>query len=168
MATCTSKEMASPEDRTAIVNKLRKAAEQGDARAQLKLGQMYQFGDYPGITADQAEAEKWYRKAAEQFRKRGEEGDAEALIELGDMYKNSHGYGFSNGQGPLARPDSAEAAKWWCKATELFRKRGEEGDAEALYRLGDMHRTGKGVPRDYAEAAKWYRKAAEQGYRVIN
>jgi TPR repeat protein len=42
----------------------RKAAEQGYAPAQCKLGTMYSQGH--GVTQDYAEAMKWYRKAAEQ------------------------------------------------------------------------------------------------------
>ena len=41
----------------------RKAAEQGEARAQMKLGLMYQTGG--GVAQDDKEAVKWYRKAAE-------------------------------------------------------------------------------------------------------
>jgi TPR repeat protein len=47
----------------------RKAAEQGDARAQYNLGQMHREGQ--GVPQDYAEAVKWYRKAVEQ-------GDADA------------------------------------------------------------------------------------------
>ena len=42
----------------------RKAAEQGDADAQFKLGWMYRNGR--GVEADDAQAMQWYRKAAEQ------------------------------------------------------------------------------------------------------
>jgi hypothetical protein len=43
---------------------MRAAAEQGDASAQSKLGQMYLNGD--GVPQDLAEAVKWIRLAAEQ------------------------------------------------------------------------------------------------------
>ncbi len=42
----------------------RKAAEQGNAVAQCKLGQCYHNGE--GVEQDYAEALKWYRKAADQ------------------------------------------------------------------------------------------------------
>ncbi len=49
--------------------------EQGDAYAQFLLGVIYEIGR--GVTKDESEAVKWYRKAAEQ-------GDAkEALKRLG-------------------------------------------------------------------------------------
>ncbi len=42
----------------------RKAAEQGDERAQYNLGRCYDKGE--GVAQDKTEAIKWYRKAAEQ------------------------------------------------------------------------------------------------------
>jgi len=42
-------------------------AEQGDAEAQLNLGDMYSDGE--GIAKDDREAVKWYRLAAEQGNK---------------------------------------------------------------------------------------------------
>ena len=42
----------------------RKAAEQGDAEAQYKLGGCYLDGE--GVARDKTEALKWWRKAAEQ------------------------------------------------------------------------------------------------------
>ena len=49
-------------------------AEQGDAAAQHKLGVMYDNGE--GVLVNDAEAVKWYRKAAEQ-------GDSDAQTILG-------------------------------------------------------------------------------------
>lgn len=46
------------------IENYRKAAEQGDAVAQRKLG--YRYGNGIGVKQDHAEAFKWYRKAAEQ------------------------------------------------------------------------------------------------------
>ena len=56
----------------------RKAADQGDAEAQLNLGKSY-FSRM-GVPGDTKEAVKWYRKAALQ-------GDAEAQSLLGRAYK---------------------------------------------------------------------------------
>ncbi len=47
-----------------LVKKNRRAAEQGDAEAQYRLGSFYREGF--GVQQDDAEAMKWYRKAAEQ------------------------------------------------------------------------------------------------------
>ncbi|MBQ9776558.1 MAG: sel1 repeat family protein, partial [Lentisphaeria bacterium] len=63
------------ENKQEAVKWYRKAAEQGDAKAQYNLGNCYYFGN--GVTENEQEAVKWYRKAAEQ-------GDAKAqyVIEL--------------------------------------------------------------------------------------
>ena len=52
------------EDDTEAAKWFRKAAEQGDAEAQSKLGECYYFGI--GVEKDETEALKWFRKAAEQ------------------------------------------------------------------------------------------------------
>ncbi len=65
-------------------DKVSAKAEQGDARAQYKLGLMYTFGD--NVTQDDREAVKWYSKAAEQ-------GDIDAQHNLGVTYYNGDGAG---------------------------------------------------------------------------
>ena len=76
------------------VEAYRRAAEQGDASAQYKLGLRYDNGW--GVPQDDAEAVKWYRRAAEQ-------GDASAQNNLGVMY--------GNGQG--VPQDDVEAYAWF-------------------------------------------------------
>ena len=56
------------------------AEQEDDAEAQLRLGQMYQYGF--GVKEDHKEAVKWYRLAAEQ-------GEPEAQHSLGAMYENT-------------------------------------------------------------------------------
>ncbi len=124
-------------DYVVALREWRPLAEQGDAKAQFKLGVMYEFGQ--GVPQDYAEALQWYRKAAAQ-------GVAEAQYNLGSMYLKGQG----------VPQDYAEAVKW-------YRKPAKRGGAKAQYNLGIMYRTGLGVPQDYAEAVKWYRKAAAQG-----
>ena len=64
-------------DYATALREWRDLAEQGDARAQNNLGNMYDMGK--GVTQDYAEALKWRRLAADQ-------GYAEAQITLGNMY----------------------------------------------------------------------------------
>ena len=64
------------QDHTEAVKWYRKAAEQGDANAQVNLGVCYDKGQ--GVKQDHDEAAKWYRKAAEQ-------GDAQAKAYLGGL-----------------------------------------------------------------------------------
>ena len=63
-------------DYVKAVEWFRKAAEQGDADAQCKLGYCYFYGD--GVAKNYTEASKWYHKAAEQ-------GDADAKARLEEL-----------------------------------------------------------------------------------
>ena len=116
----------------------RQSAEQGDAKAEYDLGEMYYYGR--GVTQNYAEAVRWYQKAADQ-------GDASGENGLAYMY--SHGEGVPK--------DNAVALRW-------YRKAADEGYAKAQFNLGNMYYFGYGVPPENAEAARWYRKAADQGY----
>ena len=44
-----------------------------------------------------------------------------------------------------------------------YKKLAEQGNAGAQFNLGQMYRSGEGVPKDEQQAVVWYRKAAEQG-----
>ncbi len=65
--------------------------------------------------------------------------------------------GLDEGVAAYMRGDYATAVREW-------RPLAEQGDAAAQYYLGNLYRTGQGVPQDYAEAERWYRRAVEQGY----
>ena len=121
---------------TEVVELIEKA-KAGDAVAQALLGKRYVDGK--GVTKDDKEAVKWWRKAAKQNNARAQYG-------LGIMY--------DTGRGVLE--DDKEAVKW-------YRKAAEQGYAAAQFELGVMYANGEGVPEDDKEAVKWYRKAAEQG-----
>lgn len=84
---------------TEAVKRCRRAAEQGDAKAQNSLGVCYANGR--GVERSLAEAAKWFRKAAEQ-------GDAKAQCNLGWCYKDGKG----------VERSLAEAAKWWRRAAQ--------------------------------------------------
>ena len=113
-------------------------AEQGDAKAQFRLGYIYYQGK--GVPQDYAEAVRWYRKAADQ-------GDPNAQTDLGSMYY----------QGKGVPQDYAEAVRW-------YRKAADQGHAWAQDGVAFMYYQGKGVPQDHAEALRWYRKAVDQDY----
>jgi TPR repeat protein len=99
---------------------------------------MYAVGQ--GVPKDGAEAEKWFRFAADQ-------GYAPAQYNLGVMY--------ANGWGVPQNYD--EAAKWHALAAN-------QGYVIARYNLGVAYREGNGVPQNYSEAMKWFRLAADQGF----
>ena len=92
-----------------------------------------------GVPKDEAEAAKWYRKAAEQ-------GYAEAQCDLGLCYHKGEG----------VPKDKRESVIWYWKAAE-------QGLAEAQYNLGYAYANGAGVTKDYLEAYAWYNLAAANG-----
>jgi uncharacterized protein len=116
-------------------------ADQGDARAQFHLGDIYLDGN--GVSQNETEGLKWLRLAAEQ-------GFAEAQNTLGNWYIDEQ-------ENDIDTPkDYAEVLTWYQLAAE-------QGNAGGQNNLGYMYDTGKGVPQDYVEAVKWYRLAADQG-----
>lgn len=115
---------------------LRRAAEQGHAKAQCLLGEMYSAGQ--GVPRDTAEAERWFRKAADQ-------GYTNAQVDLGNLYKKR-----------LHPADSIEAVKW-------YRKAAEQGNKYGQYELAGMYEAGMGVERDIVLAYMWYDLGAAQG-----
>jgi TPR repeat protein len=117
-------------------------AKQGDAEAQLHLGNMYKKGK--GVPEDYKEAVRWYRKAAEQ-------GEAHAQMELGYMYRMGY-----DGEG--VPQNYKEAVRW-------YRKAAEQGYVRTQYTLGVMYRDGEGVPKDLVASYAWLNISAAQGYK---
>jgi TPR repeat protein len=112
------------------------AAEQGDARAQHELAQVYFFG--LGVPKNPDVGTKLSRRAAKQ-------GLPVAEYWVGA----AHHFGFGTSQ------DHAEAMRWFLRA-------GKSGLPMAQVNVGKLYEQGTGVPLDYAEAGIWYRLASEQ------
>jgi TPR repeat protein len=81
-----------------LLAEIRARAEIGDAQSQFELGWEF-FSGTLGVTKDDAEAVKWYRKAAEQ-------NHAGAQYNLGFCYASGEG----------VAKDEVEAYKWWLLA----------------------------------------------------
>lgn len=94
----------------------RKAAEEGDVDAQLRLGKLYR-GGY-NVDADYAKSAHYYEMAAEQ-------GNPVAEYKLGTMYYGGQGVTQSN----------ATAEKW-------FRRSAAQGLPEAIHALDVMRTNG--------------------------
>ena len=97
-------------------------ANAGEADAQYRLGNMYNFGD--GVRRDYAQALVWYRKGAEQ-------GDAKSEFQLGGLYHFGHG----------VPQDDAQGFAWTMKAAEQG-----DGDADSSFprvtaKAGALQRT---------------------------
>jgi cell division septation protein DedD len=52
----------------------------------------------------------------------------------------------------------------YARAVGHWREPAEQGDADALFNLGQAYKLGKGVPQDLAEAEELFRRAAEKGH----
>ena len=92
-----------PYDRASVESALKAwlpQAQQGDAEAQVMLGEIYEKG--LGGTADPALAAQWYSKAAEQ-------GNSRAQIDLGHLYEKGSG----------VKKNTRTAMKWYRKGSGL-------------------------------------------------
>lgn len=115
-----------------------KAAENGSAGAQYRVGTYFEHGKI-GDAPDLQQALLWYRKAARQ-------DFPTAQTRLGLMYA----------QGEGVAKDIRQAFTWFSRAAE-------QGNSEAQYQLARMFETGTGTEADPAQAGLWYTKAAESG-----
>jgi uncharacterized protein len=113
------------------------AVRPNDSRIALQLGRAL---EKEGGADPQAEAMRWYRKAADACNRLG-------------MESLGNGYAFGRG----VPKDAAEALRW-------YRKSAEGGSATAMTNLGSKLRSGWGVTKDETEAVSWFRKAADAGF----
>ena len=121
--------------------KMLESAESGYEWSQLRIGLMFEHGD-EGAVQNDAEAVKWYRRAAEQ-------GNDLAQVNLAVMIAQGRG----------VPKNDAEAVKW-------YRLAAEQGNAKAQSNIGAMTEYGRGVPKNDAESVKWYQRAAQQGEEI--
>lgn len=152
---------------------IRAQAENGNAQSQYEWGEAFFRGEL-GVARDEAEAAKWFRKAAEQNLAEAQynlgvcyakgQGLAKNAVEAVAWYRKAAvqnlapaqynlGVCYSKGRG--VEEDPAEAVAW-------YRKAAKQRDAKAQYNLGVCYENGRGVAQDAAEAVKWYRKATAQ------
>jgi len=125
---------------------LQKAAQQGDAMAQIELLQLAAANPGNG-PARPEELAALYLKAAAQ-------GYAEAQTALGHIYAEGLG----------VEPDPVEARKWYTQAAD-------RGEADALHWIGTSYLNGDSAPRTVGEgmeasakAFEAFSKAASAGY----
>ena len=108
----------------------RKAADQGNARAQFWLAILHSSGGVLPKNASQATA--WIRRAAGN-------GDENAQFLLGVMYRS----------GKDVPQDYTRAAAW-------LRKAADQGHLAAQSELGKMYVAGTGIPKDLVHAYMWF------------
>jgi len=120
-----------------FVHHIQSQAEQGVVEYQNKLGLMYFNGI--GVTQDNNEALKWWKRAAKQ-------GHVKTQIDLAQIYDN----------GIFIPEDHAEALKWWEQAAK-------QGSDKAQFNLASEYAMGEVMMTDYEKAYAWYSASAIQG-----
>lgn len=119
-----------------LTNNVKELANQGDAKAQLKLGIMYEKGQ--GVKRDYTKALYWFEQSANNKNER-------AQLKLGVVYKYGRGI----------KKDYKKALYW-------LEQSAKQGNSEAQLELGDMYLN----RRDYEKALHWLEQSAKQGNRV--
>ena len=120
------------------VRRLTLLARGGDAKAQLRLGVLYEAGK-AGLERDLVAARLWTLRAAKS-------GDRVAMYNAALFFADGDG-------GPK---DPQAAADW-------LRKAAERGVVDAQYNLGLMYEGGQGIDANPGEARRWYAMAAKAG-----
>ncbi|MBW2667349.1 MAG: sel1 repeat family protein, partial [Deltaproteobacteria bacterium] len=147
------------------VDILRWQARVGDADAQRMLAERYDRGD--GVEPDAAEAERWYRTAADS-------GDALSQLALARMLAEGSAAEVARSRlwlGRAAENGLAEAQFELAvslaetgehgKAFEWFLSAASRDHATAQYRAAQAYAAGEGVDRNPAKALEWLERSVE-------
>lgn len=137
----------------------RRAAKRGNAFANLCLGYVYSYdrceGKYwrdpimPALNEMHEQSFSREEQAFKCFSLAAEADICEACYKLGDLYK--HGMG--------CEPDTAEAFRWYVRASELAERVPPFILGSVALRLAGCYEEGMGCTQDFARAAEWYEKA---------
>jgi len=117
--------------------RLAQQTDKTDRDVQFYIGVCHAFGHQ--VPVSQVEAEKWYRKAAEQ-------GDSTAMYNLSVIYYYGEG----------GVPQDSQAAFRFAKSAL------ENNEVKATGLLGMMYENGMGVEKDMSKAIEYYRQGVEQ------
>jgi hypothetical protein len=116
---------------------VQRAAEAGNAIAQLRLALLYDQGD--GVPQSAQSAFTWYSRAAAQ-------GEPESQNQVGLFYELGEGV-----------PEN------WDLAARLFQASAQQGWVKGQFALGRAYQFGIGVPQNRQVAIAWFAKAGAQG-----
>ena len=116
---------------------LKPYADEGNAKAQNIIGQLYQYG--LGVKQDLPKAVILHKLSAEQ-------GDKYSQYSLGQLYQNGQG----------VKQDYIESAR-------MYKLSAEQGHRISQYHLGQIYQNGQGVKQDYLKAIKWILQASKNG-----
>jgi type III secretion protein C len=126
-----------------------RAAAQGDAQAQYWLGYASMRGE--GLPRDLAAARRYLTDSAHQ----GHQASLRALEALAPRGDAADWYSLGRLL-ELRNRDSQRAMPWYSRAAE-------QGNADAIARLGELSYDGGGIPRDLERARILFKQAADKG-----
>lgn len=126
-----------PQDNEQAAYWLNRAAEQGLAPAQYRLGTMFEKG--LGLPENPTKARTWYERASAQ-------GNVKAMHNLAVM-----------------QAEGAGGPQDFAGASRSFDSAAQHGLADSQYNLAILHERGLGVERNLAEAYKWFTIASANG-----
>jgi hypothetical protein len=115
-----------------------KAAEMGNAVAQLRLALMYDQGD--GVRRSSRAAFEWYSRAAAL-------GEPESQEQVGLFYELAEG-----------------VSENWDLAARLYQASASQGWMKGQFSFGRAYQFGIGVPQNRQQAVAWFQKAGAQGH----
>ena len=121
------------------LDELTALAKSGDSAAQFDLGNRYLYGN--GVQANEFEAARWYREAAQQ-----------------DNHNAQYNLAVMTMQGKGVIADMSEAVNWFERAAAL-------GDAPSQFTLATFYANGRVLPRDPIKAHMWFTLAASAGHK---
>lgn len=127
----------SPSDPELALRLLDSAAQRGNTRAMIILGQLYNGSE--GIERDTVKVLHWYERAVEA-------GSVDAMVQLAGSY--------------LSGESVPQDAK---RAAELYQRAADLGSTEAMCRLGICYENGDGVVLNSRRAYSLYQQAADLG-----
>jgi len=129
-------------DWVTAITELRPIAEQGDDRAMILLGNMYNEG--MGVIENQQEAMSLYKRAAT------EKNNADAMIAVAAMYTSGIG----------VAPNFDTATQWYCRAALSGSQMGAFFYALALFRGNKT--PAEEIKPDFYNSYKWFKIASMQ------
>lgn len=180
---CVANSFGQKEDYKTKFNRIKKAADKGDAVAQDSIGYLY-FS----IEAEKKDHEKNIRKAFEYFIKSSNQGNTDGTYDyfsLGSAYNDIYNFGVDrNGfsvsfydikrrlfENPNCRKCRLEEALAYVdkgrlpialkRASDLLLENAKK-DNYINYRIAKMYATGLGVPQNHTKAVEYYLKVNEE------
>jgi TPR repeat protein len=162
--------MRLPENPALGFSWLLQAAKQGDAEAQVAVGDSYLFGR--GTERDKDAAARWFALAdrSDAWWKLGQLVESHDPKAAAEFYRRAADHGFAPAMNSLANLHLAGrgVALDYSKALALYQQAASHHFAEAELNLSGMYFQGMGVERNLQTAYEWAQLASRHGARDAN